>query len=179
MARRHNRFIHAVAALSLTLLPLPARADDSYVRATVELDGRLRIVTAGGRTIEPEKEPGQEAFAKPRIAPGGATVGWLAAYPNCCTSYPIPLKLVIQTDGKVRSYSGNGVPIWSWGFQMSGTQVAFGQETVHGGFSVHYELREVATGRLLAEWEPEYGPDNRELEDQDPPAWVAELIADR
>jgi hypothetical protein len=104
-------------------------------------------------------------------------VEWLAEYPNCCTSYPIPLKLVIYTDGSVRTFTGSGLPVWQWGFQAGGTQFAFEQETVHGGLGVHYELHDVATGRLLAEYDPAVGPDNRVLTKQNVPQWVAELDA--
>jgi hypothetical protein len=53
----------ATAALLLALLP--AVAADRYVRATVDEDGQLRILTSDGRTIEPMKEPEQAGFAKP------------------------------------------------------------------------------------------------------------------
>ena len=48
---------------------------------------------------------------------------------------------------------------------------------MHGGFGIHYELRDVATGRLIAEYNPLYDQDNRPLPDRDIPKWVAELNA--
>lgn len=168
----------SMRVLSIILLSFSsAAAADRYVRATVDEDGQLRIVTAAGRTIEPIKEKDQIRFAKPQIAPGGGAVGWLVEYPNCCTSYPIALKLMIRSDDRVRAFAGNGLPIWQWGFQSGGSQFAFHQETVHGGMGLHYELRDVASGRLIAKYDPAVGPDNHVLPSQSVPAWVAELTA--
>ena len=164
--------------LSILLLSLSAAAAaDRYVRATVGEDGQLRIVTAAGRTIEPIKETDQVRFAKPEIAPGGGAVGWLAEYANCCTSCPIALKLMIRSGDRVRAFAGNGLAIVQWGFQSGGSRFAFHQETVHGGLGVHYELRDVASGRLIAKYDPAVGPDNQVLPSQNVPAWVAELSA--
>ncbi len=154
---------------------LPAFPADKYVRATVDEDGQLRIMTVAGQTIEPPKEREQVGFAKPQISHDGGAVGWLAEYPNCCTSYPIPLQLIILRNGSLRTFTGNGLPIWHWGFQAGGSQFAFQQETVHGGLGVHYELREVISGSLLAEYNPAVGRDNRTLPSQNIPKWVTEL----
>ena len=154
---------------------LPVFAADTYVRVTVGKDGQLRILTAGGQTIAPKKDVEQVGFGKPQISPNGVAVGWLAEYRKCCTSHPIPLKLVIHSNGSVRTYTGSGLPVWRWGFQAGGAQVAFEQETEQGGLNVHYELHDVATGRLLAEYDPVVGPDKRAVPKQKVPTWVAEL----
>jgi hypothetical protein len=158
---------------------VPAVATGRYVEATVDEAGQLRIVTAGGQIIEPKKEPQQVGFDKPLISPDGRAVGWLAEYPNCCTSYPIPLKLMILANGRVRTYTGSGLPLWHWRFEAGGRQFSFRQETVHGGLGVHYELRDVSTGRLVAEYDPPVGVDNRPLPRQNVPKWVADLDASR
>jgi hypothetical protein len=49
----------------------------------------------------------------------------------------------------MRVFIGTGLPIWKWKFENKGTQVAFEQETVHGGGGIHFELREIKTGRLI------------------------------
>jgi hypothetical protein len=175
-----SRRVVALVVLAVALGSLlPALAADTYLRATVDGDGQLRIVMAGGQTVEPMKEKEQLGFAKPQVSPDGGAVGWLAEYANCCTSYPIPLKLMIYKNGSVRVFTGTGLPIWRWGFQGGGSQFAFQQETVHGGLGVHYELRDVATGRLLAEYDPAVGPDSRPLPSQNVPKWAAELDATR
>ena len=62
--------VSTLAALVVVLSLLPAIAGDRYVQATVDKDGQLRILTAGGQTIEPVKEGEQVGFAKPQISPG-------------------------------------------------------------------------------------------------------------
>ena len=158
--------------LGLSLAPA---AVETYVQAVVDPGGQLRIQTKDGREIVPRKEPDQVAFDKAAISPDGHAVGWLAQYPNCCTSYPIPLKLVIYASGKLRTFTGSGLPVWRWRFQAGGKQVSFEQETVHGGIGVHYELRDITTGRLIAKYDPKPPPDAT----GDPPKWVAELDSER
>jgi len=162
------------AIMFLGLVSVPA-AGETYVRAVVDQAGQLRILTKDRREIVPKKEPEQVAFEKPAISPDGRAVGWLALYPNCCTSYPIPLKLVVYASGKLRTFTGIGLPIWRWCFQVGGKQVAFEQETVHGGIGVHYELRDVKTCRLIAK----YDPDPNSVVFGAPPKWVAELDSRR
>jgi hypothetical protein len=38
---------------------------------------------------------------RPIVAEDKQTVGWLIDYENCCTSYPIPLTLVIFRSGEI------------------------------------------------------------------------------
>ncbi|HEX2225202.1 MAG TPA: hypothetical protein VHN15_13460 [Thermoanaerobaculia bacterium] len=164
-------------AMGATLhLVSPARASaERYVQATVDEQGQLTILTEDGRSIVTAKDHEQVAFSNPQVSPDGSSVGWLAEYPFCCTSYPIPLKLVIYSKDATRTFTGSGLPIWDWQFRADGKQVAFRQETVHGGAGVHYEWRDVVSDRLLAEWEPEVGIDNRPLPAANLPEWVRDL----
>ncbi len=77
----------------------------------------------------------------------------------------------VAPDGRLRAFSPNELPIWYWSFRKGAREVCYEQETVHGGLAVQYELREVATGRLLAWFEPGRGGSK--------PAWVEELEASR
>ena len=160
-----------------------ASAQERYVSAAIDTDGVLRIVTAAAIVIVPDAEPEREFVGRQvgyddvRISADGHAVGWLALFPNCCTSYPIPLALVVLSNGVKRSYAGVGLPVWRWAFQADGKRVAFQQETVHGGFGVHYELRDVASGRLVASFQPEVGPDNQLVPKQHVPTWVEQLDA--
>lgn len=175
------RSIGFLALLALTAVN--ASEQERLASVSVDKDGALRITTTTGQVIVPEREPEREWIGKQvgcdkiQISPDGQSVGWVALYPNCCTSYPIPLALVVYSNGVKRSYSGNGVPIWRWRFMDEGRRVAFQQETVHGGFSINYELRDVRTGELVSEYEPEYGPDNQPLPEQKEPAWVVAFDA--
>jgi len=150
--------------------PPPSASPETYVQAGMSSGDQLRIVTKDGRVILPERQPQQVSFDKITISPDGHAVAWQAAFPNCCTWYPLPLQVVVYSNGQERRFSGNQLPIWRWSFQAGGKQVAFEQQTVHGGLGVHYELRDVATGQLVAE----YNPDPKAAA-TDAPKWVTEL----
>ena len=152
-----------------------APAAETYVQTVVDSNGQLHILTKRRREIVPKKEPEQVGFEKAEISPDGRAVGWLAMYPNCCTSYPVPLKLVIYAGDKLHTLTGSGLPIWRWCFEAEGKQVAFEQETAQGGIGVHYELRDIATGELVAK----YDPDSNSEMTAKPPRWVAEVDSTR
>jgi hypothetical protein len=162
-----------VSAFAVVFLALAstARAAETYTQTEVDSSGQLHILTKRHREIVPKKEPEQAGFENVKISPDGRAVGWLALYPDCCTSDLIPLKLVIYVSGKLSTFTGSGLPIWRWCFQAEGEQVAFEQETVHGGTGIHYELRDIATGKLVAQ----YGPDSDSEMTAKPPRWVAEV----
>jgi len=166
-----------VALLVASAMGLSAGPEEIYASAAIDDQGQLRIVTKDGREILPKKEDEQVGFSRPRVSDNGRSVGWLAEFQNSSTSYPIPLKLMILTNRRIRAFTGSGLPIWRWAFRDRGRRFAFEQETVHGGFGIHYELRDVATGRLIDEDSPAYGPDNRIIPNQHTPRWVDELNA--
>ena len=118
-----GRLASLSAALLLSLASSSSAAD-TYLKASIDQAGKLRIVTKDGREIVPEKEAGEVGFDKAAISPDGRSVGWVALYPNCCTSYPIPLGLVIYTNGRVRIFGARvGLPVWQWCFVAGGKQV--------------------------------------------------------
>ena len=166
-----------VAFLVASAQGLSAGPEEIYASADIDDKGQLRIVTKDGREILPKKEDEQVGFSRPRVSDNGRSVGWLAEFQNSSTSYPIPLKLMILTNGGMQAFTGSGLPIWRWAFRDRGRRFAFEQETVHGGFGIHYELRDAATGRLIDEYSPAYGPDNRIIPNQRTPRWVDELKA--
>ena len=172
--------MRAAGALLIVLSGLaassPCCAAETYLGAVVDTAGDLRIERAKGRAVVLRKDGEQVGFDKLAISKDGRSVGWLALYPNCCTSYPIPLKLRVCSRGHVRTFEGD-LPIWRWKFTGDGRQVSFEQETVHGGLGIHYELREVATGRLIAQYDPPPGTEGQPPPSQDAPPWVAELDA--
>lgn len=174
-----SRWLVPLAAVTILLIASPIQAADRYTSASADAAGTLHITTGDGRVISLPKELDQVDCDRIAISSDGLSVGWLARYPNGATSYPIPLKLLVYSAGKVRTYRGKELPVWQWHFTAGGKQIAYQQETVHGGLGVHYELRDVASGRLVAEYTPTVGPDNRPELTQNPPAWVLELDAKR
>jgi hypothetical protein len=179
--RRHRAGISlALAMIFLGSESVPSHAE-AYASAKVDDRGQLRIVTQSGRTIVPKKLADQVGFDAAQVSPDGRAVGWLAQFPNCCTSYPIPLKLVIRSNGRDRTFTGDDdLPVWRWRFTAGGKQVAFEQETVHGGMGIHYELRDVATGKLIAAFDPAPGYERNSGAEADSvavPEWVAGLDA--
>jgi hypothetical protein len=154
----------------LALLPwagLAGQARETYDTAMVDPSGHLHIRTTDRRAIQAPQDPEQVGFDQIAISPDRHAVGWLALFPNCCTSYPIPLKLVVCLSGRMHTFVGTGLPVWKWRFDSTSQRVAFYQETVHGGLGEHYELRDIATGRLVAQYEP--------LDSGPPPPWVRPL----
>jgi hypothetical protein len=145
---------------------------ERYMATSITDSQQLRIVTEEGREIVIPMATDQVGVDAVAIAPDGRRVGWLALYPNCCTSYPIPLELVVYSDGQTQRFTGAGLPVWRWSFAEGGNQIAFKQETVHGGFGTHYELVDVDSRAIIAQFEPTRGPDDQPLPGQPLPDWV-------
>lgn len=146
-------------------------ASDIYVETAIDPSGQLHISTKHRKEIVPAKDREQTRFENAQISADGHAVGWLALYPSASTSYPLALKLVVLQDGKPRTYAGNGLIISAWCFWAEGKQVAFAQETLHGGMSLHYELRDTETGDLADKYDPDANPDSVTK----PPRWVVAL----
>jgi hypothetical protein len=145
-------------------------AQTMYSRAVLDSTAGLQLTTSTGRRIFAAKDSGQVGFAAPAISSNRRRVGWLALYPNCCTSYPIPLKLVVRTADKDHVFEGNGLPIWKWTFVDGGARVAFQQTPVHGDAPAHYELRDAGTGRLIEAFDEAVDPARRSASSV--PRWV-------
>lgn len=126
----------------------PRRAE-TYQAATIDGHGHLTIVMTGGQTVLVRKEGDQTAFSAPVVSSAKTAVAAQALFANCCTSYDIPLQLVVYAQGKTHRFRGVGLPIFQWGFADSGTRIAYGQETVHFACATHFELREIESERLL------------------------------
>jgi hypothetical protein len=60
----------------------------------VDKDSALAIRRGDGATVAVFELPGQTAFEKPPLSPDRKAVGAQAMYPNCCTPYDVPLRLV-------------------------------------------------------------------------------------
>jgi hypothetical protein len=145
-----RNFSLLIIAVALALGANRSSAQRTYRRADIDSAGRLRIVLSNKHVIWPPKDSAQVAFEQVALSADGRIVGWLALYPNCCTSYPIPLKLVLRRMDGSRTVISNALPIWQWAFAAGEQNVVIRQAPVHGAAPVYYELREIRTGRLIA-----------------------------
>ena len=140
-----------------------AFASTAIGRAYVDATGRAHVVYEDGRDTRVPAEKDQVSCDKPAIAPDRRTAGWLVNVPNCCTSYPVPITLVIYRSGRVIARIGDGMMLYGWKFVDGGRKVAVSSGTVHGMTFVHFTLYEASTGKLLATWDGH--------EDDTPPDW--------
>ena len=184
--------LQAIAVLFVPLSSLPAASEsdrapqasaqvrETYRFASIDANGSLAITTSDGRAIVVTKEGEQTSFGEPTVSADRTAVGAQAYYANCCTSYDIPLQLVVYSSGKLHRFTGNKLPIFQWHFADDGTRIAFGQEPVHFGCEIHYELREIDSERLIESAED---PHPCGLRPNPPetvvPQWVKELKAKR
>ena len=98
-------------------------------------------------------------------------------FANCCTSYDIPLQLVVYSGGKTHRFEGT-LAIFDWHFADGGTRVVFSEQTVHFACSVHWQLRDIATERLVAETDvPEACAEVRDPLPVKVPAWVTGSVS--
>lgn len=151
---------------------------ETYASVAIDADGHLEILKEDGQRIVVRKEGDQTAFSTPAVSSARTAVGAQAMFANCCTSYDIPLQLVVYAAGKVHRFKGAGWPIFQWGFADGGTRVAYGQEPVHFACETHYELRDVESERLIEEVDvPQPCGQIPEPTPVPVPAWVAKLIS--
>jgi len=135
--------------LLLSMLPHDAAAQFSSA-----------VITAGGRSLEYrttansaiEAAPllkDQTGFQDAKVSPDAKLMGWLAEYPNCCTSYAVPLELIVMDrHRRLHSFSGPQA-IFGWCFASDSKAVAFRQTALHGRSNEVFELRRVQDGKLL------------------------------
>jgi hypothetical protein len=153
-------FLIAIAVSGLRAKAEPGqttnrRSPERYESAALDANGNLAIRTSAGRSITVRKTRDQTSFESVTVARSRDAVAAEAMFKNCCTSYDIPLQLVIYADGQVHRFKGIGLPIFEWRLSDDGTQVAYGQEPVHFGCVTHYELRDIRTERLLDSFDVE------------------------
>jgi len=117
----------------------PLASTETYESVNIDADGNLRILTSEQRTIivpkggspKADKSFGkQTAFEEPVLSDDRRAVGAQAMFGNCCTSYDIPLQLVIYSRGKTHRFEG-GLAIFDWHFADGGRRVVFSQQPVH------------------------------------------------
>src|SRR5690349_2884326 len=115
-----------------------------YQSVEINSDGNLRILTNNGKPIivpkggpakAAESSGKQTAFDDPVLSDDRRAVGARALFANCCTSYDIPLQLVVYSQGTAHRFEG-GLAIFDWHFSDGGRRVVYSQQTVHFACSV-------------------------------------------
>ena len=144
------------------------RHSETVSRAYVGSNGAVRVVRADGREVVIPKEKEQQGAEELQISDNHKTLGWLVEYPNCCTSYPIPMTVVLYRDGRIIHRLQNGRAIFRWTFMKGGEQVAYFSDSVHSNLAPECVLVDVGLGRTLEDWRRDKGP---------LPAW-AKIFAD-
>lgn len=116
--------------------------------------GIVTIVHGDGKLFRPPKENEQVGSSSRLISDDNQAAGWLVGSDFCCTSYPLHFMLVVYRPGQpLRRFKGDGRAIFGWNFVGGGKQVAFFQSYPHGNPAMHYELRDVATEKLIGKWD--------------------------
>ncbi len=162
-------------ALAAAALLCPLLAGASGFRSAELSNDRQQLVitTRDGERFSAPSLPEQVEFAAPRVSPDGRHVGWLAYYDNCCTSYPIPLYLVVlDEDRHLHRFDGVKMAVFGWCFSKDSRAVAFRQAPLHFSNAEHHELRRIADEQLLAEHDAPDGFDDDEQARRRLPAWA-------
>jgi hypothetical protein len=119
MPSRYFAAVVMIVAGSVGVATAQEQRAEVYAAATLGNDGDLHIMTTNGREIVVAKsddkrsvETQQVYFEKPVLSNDRRAVGSRAFYPNCCTSYEIPLALVVYADGRTHRFTGSDLPIF-------------------------------------------------------------------
>jgi hypothetical protein len=147
--------------------------------------GPLHIVYDDGtevvKTLPPLKESTENetvfnevGFSDVHLAADRQTLGWTMDVENCCTSYPIPVRVVIFRNRKVLHTFAQGQMVWSWMFVRGGEQVAAVFGPTHGPEVGDYRLHDIKTGKLLSEV---FGDEDTQSLKSNAPQW-AKLLQD-
>ncbi len=190
MSGKHFGLLSMTVVIGLVYVGLGRAAGDYIVKFWVEEavpgstyeTGPLHIVyNSGAQSVEklaPKKAStgqevafNQEGISDPQLAEDRQTLGWLETYDNCCTSYSVPLAVVVYRSGKIIRRIQEGQMVYTWAFVDQGKQVAVLWGPTHGPGQV-FHLYDVATGRKLAEVSPDF--DSQQLK-PNAPAWARKL----
>lgn len=128
-----------------------APSGDYFLRAGEDPLHQLVLYRADGAPVvlprlkRLEGGESMEKFGDIAIAADGQAVGWLAYFGNCCTSYPIPLRVEVYKDGRRHTFEP-AIVAWHWCFMDGAGQVAAVSSTVHGPRNEVFELWDLASG---------------------------------
>jgi hypothetical protein len=134
----------------MLLFTVPSAIAQKVSRAYCGDDGKAHLVYGKGavKTVPPQRQ--QVGCENISVAADGHTVAWSALVENCCTSYPIPIAVVVSRDGK-KAVISPGQMIWQWHFVGRGDRVAVLSGPVHG-FAAAAGLYDAHSGKVLTSW---------------------------
>jgi len=144
--------------------------------------GPLHIIYSDGteiiQTLPPlkkstEKETAFNAvgFSQIQLADDEKTLGWTVLVENCCTSYPIPLSVVVFRSGRILHSFADRM-VWDWMFLPGSKQMAVVWGTTHGPEVGHYGLYDIFTGDIVSEV---WGDEDKQALKDDAPDWAKRL----
>jgi hypothetical protein len=107
-----------------------------------------------------------------QLADDRQTLGWAVQVENCCTSYSVPLSVVVFRSGRVIHSFDSGQMVWNWMFLHGGNQLAVVWGPTHGPEVGDYRLYDVKTGKLVSEV---YGDEASQALKADAPEWAKRL----
>jgi len=139
--------------LLVALLLTPLAHAGPFVGTNLPADGTSLVIrTVDGSFPAPKTEEEQRGYAQPQVSGDGRLVGWVALEAACCTSYPLPITLVLLRADRSLARFEEGLPIWAWKFEQGGA-VAFRQRTTHGTSTVTYKLIRIRDRKLIGHYE--------------------------
>ncbi len=147
-------------------------AAERFTAAAVSADGQHLSLQIGSRTVEAVRLDGQVGFESAKVSEDGRHAGWLALFGNCCTSYPVPMALVVMgATGRRHTFEGSQAT-FGWCFVDRGRSVALMRSAVHGGGPQQFELRSLRDGRLLKSHTTPVDRDGQPVAEAKLPSWA-------
>jgi hypothetical protein len=149
--------IVAVVCATLTFGSVSSPIQHRYARAEQNENHDLVINTSANERIVIAKSDRKWAGAQQvgfddiAISRDGAAVGWVDLYPNCCTSYPVPILLEVYKDGKRHTFEPKIAPV-HWCFMNGSASIAAISTTLHGPDNQVIELWDVSTAKKHSEF---------------------------
>jgi hypothetical protein len=139
-----------MTACGIVLLTSAPLFSQEISRAYCGKDGKAHVIFGTGpeKIIPPERK--QVGCDELLITPDKKTVGWSVYVENCCTSYPIPVAVVLYKNGN-KTVISTPQTIWKWHFLNGGTNVAVLSGPVHGGASEAL-IYDTSSGKILESW---------------------------
>jgi hypothetical protein len=110
-------------------------------------------------------------FSQIELADDQKTLGWTVQVQNCCTSYSIPLSVVVFRSGRI-IHSFAERMVWDWMFLPDSKQLAVVWGATHGPEVGEYMLYDISTGKLVAEV---WGDEDKQALKDDAPDWAKRL----